>query len=54
MTAFHLFIGQLKNPKDKGQAPLELSRDKKDMEPMLLETIPLPAAVPGDEMRRWV
>ena len=30
-------------------ALLGLSRDKKDVEPMLLETIPLPAAVPGDE-----
>jgi hypothetical protein len=50
MTAFHLFIGQLKNPKDRDLAALlGLSREKKDVEPMLLETIPLPAAVPGDE-----
>ena len=29
---------------------LGLSRDRKDVEPMLVETIPLPAAVPGDEV----
>ncbi len=28
---------------------LGLSRDKKDVEPMLVATIPLPAAVPGDQ-----
>ena len=28
---------------------LGLSRDWKDVEPMVVETIPLPAAVPGDE-----
>jgi len=75
----NLFIGRLKNPKDRDLAVaalarsekgfwyvqvanhvarlevgrfvvlLGLSRDKKDVEPMLVETIPLPAAVPGDE-----
>lgn len=29
---------------------LGLSRDRKDVEPMLVETIPLPAAVPADEV----
>ncbi len=75
----NLFIGRLKNPKDRDIAVaaiarsekgfryvevanhiarlevgrfvvlLGLSRDKKDVEPMLVATIPLPAAVPGDE-----
>lgn len=76
----NLFIGRLKNPKDRDLAVaaiarsekgfwyvqvanhiarlevgrfvmlLGLSRDRKDVEPMLVETIPLPAAVPGDEV----
>ncbi|MBC7258722.1 MAG: serine-rich protein [Chloroflexi bacterium] len=74
----NLFIGRLKNPRDRDLAVaalarsekgfwyvqvanhiarlevgrfvvlLGLSRDKKDVEPMLVETIPMPAAVPGD------
>lgn len=46
-----LFIGQPKNPKGKDLAVAALARDKKDVEPMLVAAIPLPAAVSRDDAR---